>query len=94
MIPPGEQYPFVEREPTQGTISLMPCLPLSLSLGQQTITALGLLDTGAMVNVLPYSLGVQLGADWNQQTTPVRLTGNLASVAARGLAFNARHSLE
>jgi hypothetical protein len=44
---------------------------------------LALLDTGAAVNVLPYGIGAQLGFAWDQQTTTVRLTGNLASVEAR-----------
>ncbi len=42
-----------------------------------------LLDTGAAINVLPYSVGQQLGFIWDQQTTTVQLTGNLASVEAR-----------
>ena len=46
-----------------------------------------LLDTGASVNVLPYSIGVQLGAVWEEQTTSVILAGNLAPVEARGYWF-------
>jgi hypothetical protein len=38
-----------------------------------------------MVNVLPYQVGVDLGAVWEQQTTPLRLTGNLARYEARVL---------
>ncbi|MBV8781910.1 MAG: hypothetical protein JO353_10975, partial [Phycisphaerae bacterium] len=30
-----------------------------------------------------YAIGVQLGFNWDQQTTTVQLTGNLASVQAR-----------
>jgi predicted aspartyl protease len=44
---------------------------------------MGLLDTGATVNVLPYQAGLQLGFDWDAQTTRVQLTGNLAAVEAR-----------
>jgi hypothetical protein len=42
-------------------------LPLHL-LGTQTVASLALADAGAAVNVLPYSIGLQLGADWDQQT--------------------------
>jgi hypothetical protein len=42
-----------------------------------------LLDTGAAVNVLPYGIGAQLGFLWDQQTTTVRLSGNLAAIEAR-----------
>jgi hypothetical protein len=39
--------------------------------------------------VLPHSLGVQLGFDWNAQTLLVQLTGALARVQARGIAVEA-----
>ncbi|WP_443689857.1 hypothetical protein [Nostoc mirabile] len=39
-----------------------------------------MLDTGASVSVLPYSIGVQLGAIWEEQTISVMLAGNLAPV--------------
>ena len=37
------------------------------------------------MNVLPYAVGEQLGATWEKQSTPVRLTGNLAACEARAL---------
>jgi hypothetical protein len=37
------------------------------------------------LNVLPYDLGVQLGAQWEQQSTSLQLTGNLRESEARGL---------
>src|SRR5439155_26760234 len=79
---PAEQFPFVPRESALGAASLAPMLPLAL-VASQSVAVSGLLDTGAAVNVLPYAVGVQLGLDWNQQTTPVELSGNLASVEAR-----------
>ena len=57
-------------------------LPLTL-IGGQEVATIGLLDTGAAINVLPYSIGLQLGFDWDQQTKSVELSGNLASVEAR-----------
>jgi hypothetical protein len=53
------------------------------------MTISGLLDTGAAVNVLPYTVGEQLGFDWAQQTTPVQLSGNLAAVEARVVVASA-----
>ena len=66
-----ERYPFVERHPSLGMASLAPVLPITL-LGATSLSAFGLLDTGATVNVLPYSAGEQLGAVWEQQTTAER----------------------
>jgi len=79
-----EQFPFISRAPALGPASLSPMLPLTL-VASQRVAASGLLDTGASVNVLPYSLGVDLGFDWEEQTTAVQLSGNLAMVEARAL---------
>ncbi len=48
-----------------------------------------MLDTGATVNVLPYSVGEQLGTAWERQTTSVELSGNLAACEARVLIVSA-----
>lgn len=52
--------------------------------------AQGLIDSGATVNVLPYSLGVALGGVWESQTTRVTLAGNLAVQEARAILVQAR----
>ena len=88
MIPSAEQFPFVSRDPALAAASLAPLLPLTL-MATQSLAAVGLLDTGATVNVLPYQVGVQLGFDWDQQTTPVQLSGNLAAVEARVVILSA-----
>jgi hypothetical protein len=49
----------------------------------------GLLDTGASVNVMPYDIGIRLGANWQQQTTKIKLGGNLAKSEARALVVTA-----
>jgi hypothetical protein len=82
MTTPAQQFPYVPRDPTLGHASLSPMLPLTL-IGTQSVATSGLLDSGAAINVLPYSVGVQLGFDWNQQTRSVELSGNLAAVEAR-----------
>ena len=72
-----------------GEAGLQPYAPLTLTYQDHSLTVPGLLDTGAMVNVLPYQVGVDLGAVWEQQTTMLRLTGNLAQFEARGLLVSA-----
>jgi hypothetical protein len=84
----AERYPFVERDPSLGLASLAPFLPITL-LGTQSVSVAGLLDSGATVNVLPYAVGQQLGAVWEQQTTPMTLSGNLAVCEARALIVSA-----
>lgn len=63
-------------------------LPLNL-IGSQAISVSGLLDTGASINVLPYSLGLQLSFDWDQQTHSVNLSGNLSQVEAKVVVVTA-----
>jgi hypothetical protein len=89
MSQPPEQYPFVVVNPVAGAASAMPYLPLSLSLGTTQLPVSGLLDTGAAINVLPHSVGLQLGADWGRQTTTVQLSGNMAGIEARVLVVSA-----
>jgi hypothetical protein len=89
MIPGAETYPFVPANPAAGPLALMPLLPLRLELPPHSISVLGLLDTASAVNVLPLDIGLQLGAVWADQKMSVQLTGNLASVPARGLVLSA-----
>jgi hypothetical protein len=86
---PGEQFPFVEMDPAVGAFSQMPYLPITLALDTQSVLASGLVDSGAAISAMPYSLGTQLGAVWEQQTTPLKLTGNLAGLEARALLVTA-----
>ena len=83
-----ERFPFVPRDQFLGNASLAPMLPLSLA-GAHRVAAMGLVDSGAAINVLPYSLGAALGFDWNQQLKKVELTGNLVSVEARVIVVSA-----
>ncbi|WP_238393430.1 hypothetical protein [Myxacorys almedinensis] len=63
----------------------MPYVPLALTLGDRSLEVTALLDTGASVNVLPYEIGLQLGAVWENQTISIPLSGNLARSDSRGL---------
>ncbi len=83
-----QRFSYVARDPSLGQASLAPMLPLDL-IGSQPVTTTGLVDSGAAINVLPYSLGLQLGFDWNKETRTVQLSGNLASVDARIVVLSA-----
>ncbi len=79
----AERYPFVSSDTALGEASFRPYLPFTLVHQQDSLPVSGLLDTGASVNVLPYSVRVELGYEWEQQTTALSLTGNLAQFEAR-----------
>ncbi len=83
------RFPYIDIDPVHPGASRLPYLPLTLGRDQNTVTLLGLLDSGATVNVLPYPIDLQLGLDWNQQKTPIQLTGNLAQAPARAVVLSA-----
>jgi hypothetical protein len=60
-------------------------LPIHLTYKDSIVKTYGMLDTGAQVNVLPFSVGLNLGAVWENQTVSMKLGGNLANFEARGL---------
>lgn len=81
------RFAFVDANPAQPGTSLLPFLPLTLSHDGRTVAASGLLDTGATTNVLPYSLGEQLGLVWERQRVPlvlIRESGACAGAGRRG----------
>jgi len=67
-----------------------PFLPLTLTLGAQTISAEGLVDSGSDVNVLPWSVGNALGATWDLRKATLRLGGTLAGTPAMPLLVMAK----
>jgi hypothetical protein len=72
-------------DPIQGELDSLPRLPLVLRYGKVVVTAVGLVDSGATVNVLPYRVGLELGATWDDRKAVIRLAGNLGNVAAQPL---------
>jgi hypothetical protein len=84
-----QRYSFTERTDSLGKSVIMPYIPLTLTLGDRSVEVTALLDTGASVNVLPYEIGIQLGAVWENQIVSIPLSGNLARSESRGLVVSA-----
>ncbi|MBD1854388.1 hypothetical protein H6F69_02010 [Leptolyngbya sp. FACHB-1624] len=84
----GQRYSFTERRDKLGRAVIMPYIPLTLTLGDRSLEVTALLDTGASVNVLPYEIGLQLGAVWENQTVSIPLSGNLARSDSRGIVVS------
>jgi hypothetical protein len=85
----SQRFPYIETQDEFGFIELLPKMPIVLSYGNRSISGVGLLDTGASVNVLPFSLGQDLGLVWDEMTMVLSLSGNLESLEARGILVNA-----
>ena len=85
-----ERFPYCDRDPASPGLDLMPDLPLVLRHQFRMLSGVGLVDSGASISVLPYSLGLQLGFDWNNQKAHITLGGTLAHVGARGILHGLR----
>jgi hypothetical protein len=62
-----ERYPYVPKDPALGEAGFRPILPLLLNSPQGSAETSGLLDTGATVNVMPYSLELDLVMNGNDR---------------------------
>lgn len=78
------RLPFLHRDPARPGVSLMPDAPVTFVRAGRILTELGLLDTGATVNVLPWNVGLSLGLDWDALKVPVPLAGNHRGLRGAG----------
>ena len=65
----GQRFPYIPIENAYGETALRPILPLTLTYQGRSLNVSALVDTGADVNVLPYDIGIELGAVWNERRT-------------------------
>jgi len=86
----AQRFNFQPKTDLLGMIDYVPYLPLRLTYQNQYLDVMGLLDTGASVNVLPYQIGLRLGAIWEKQTISIPLAGNLSQQEAKGLLLSAK----
>jgi hypothetical protein len=70
-----------------GVASALPYVPIMLQKGDRKVQVSALIDSGSTLNVLPFDVGMKLGAVWDEQFVPVRLSGNMAESEARGLVL-------
>ena len=74
----------------QSEIDSLPRLPLLLQSGGKSLEVIGLVDSGATINVLPFSIGQHLGGVWDERKATVKLAGNLARSNAQPLVLQAQ----
>ncbi|MEQ8998275.1 MAG: hypothetical protein RID53_17405 [Coleofasciculus sp. B1-GNL1-01] len=76
------RFKYSTTSPNQNEFDSLPRLPLILHQEDQRIEAIGLVDSGATVNVLPFELGLQLGGIWDDRSAIIQLAGNLSNQPA------------
>ena len=86
----SKRFPYVLTNQAVLPDDALPFLPLKLSRENKTAEVLGLVDSGATINVLPYQLGLKLGAVWENQMKLSQLAGNLGNYESRGLILTAQ----
>jgi hypothetical protein len=85
----AKRFPYLEIDPSLGVASALPYVPMTLEHGGNLASVSALVDSGAALNVMPYDVGIQLGAVWEQQTIQVELAGNLSDADARAILVSA-----
>ncbi len=76
------RFKYSTNSPAQNEFDSLPRLSLVLRREDQRVEAIGLVDSGATVNVLPYELGIELGGIWDDRRAIIQLAGNLGSQPA------------
>ena len=69
-------------DPGQNEFDSLPRVPLVLRTAAVSLETLGLVDSGATVNVLPHSIGQRLGMTWDDRKAIIRLSGSLGGESA------------
>ena len=77
-------------DPSQDEFDSLPRLPLVLRSSSQSVEVVGLVDSAATINVLPYEVGIRLGATWDDGKANIRLGGTLSSMNAMPLFVTAQ----
>jgi hypothetical protein len=76
------RFSYSTTDPSQDAFDSLPRLPLRLRADGRAIEVMGLVDSGATVNVLPYEAGLQLGMVWDDRRANIRLAGTLGQQPA------------
>jgi hypothetical protein len=86
------RHSYTNINPQIGNGGYRPLLPIKLSRGSNSAETNGLVDSGSSLCVIPYQMGLDLGAVWNDQTISLSLAGNLAQLEARALLLEGKVS--
>ena len=76
------RFRYSTTDSSQDEFDSLPRIPLTLHHQNRSVKVVGLVDSGATVNVLPYEVGLKLGATWDNRQAVIQLAGNLGSQLA------------
>jgi hypothetical protein len=84
------RFKYSTTDPSQDEFDSLPRLPLVIRSTSQSVEVVGLVDSAATINVLPYEVGVRLGATWDDRKANIRLGGTLGSMNAMPIFVTAQ----
>ena len=76
------RFQYSTTSQTQNEFDSLPRLPFLLRRETQSVEVVGLVDSGATVDVLPYEVGLDLGGIWDDRRAIIQLAGNLSNQPA------------
>ncbi len=74
-------------KPPYDELQRMPLLPVTLFYGGQELEVTALVDSGAMMNVIPYRVGLEMGLVWDDSQTNISLGGAFRGVPAMSIVI-------
>ncbi len=81
----SQRFPFLQDLGERVLPEPMPYIPLTLERHGQRKQVFGLLDTGSTICVLPYRVGLELGAVWEEQTiNTIEIKGKSGRIRYQG----------
>lgn len=83
------RYPFISKGTGGPVPDLAPIVPINLTRGGVSIGVNALVDSGADVSILPYSVGVRFGIDWHSLTLPCSVGGSAGGIPGKMLVVDA-----
>jgi hypothetical protein len=82
------QFPFISRGTGGPVPDLAPIVPIRLSRGGVNLDVAGIVDSGASVSVLPYSVGARFGIDWDSLSVPCIIGGSVGGMPGKMLVLD------
>jgi hypothetical protein len=81
------RFAYSNSDTNQTELDSLPRLPIQLNMNNSSVEVFGLVDSGATINVLPFSIGQKLGAIWDNKKAIIQLAGNLSNSVAQPIVL-------
>jgi hypothetical protein len=85
-------FKYSTRNSTQNELDSLPRIPLVLTNGSRSLSVIGLVDSGATINVIPHAMGLELGGTWDDRKANLQMAGNLSNWPA--MPFSAMATID